>query len=81
MDAKCQEYGVVAHGLQYSFADGASPNRSKPVDENGLGNHGTNAAQAQKPGERSDDMNEKDEDMTHHSIVARPANAGNYCAN
>jgi hypothetical protein len=51
------------------------------LDENGPGDDGTNAARAQKPGGRSDDMNEQDEEMAHRSIVARTANAGNYAAN
>jgi len=34
-----------------------------------------------KPGERSDDVNEKHAEMAHRSIVARAANAGNYRAN
>jgi hypothetical protein len=48
------------------------------LDENGLGDHGTEAARAKKPGDRNDDMKEKHDEMAHHSIVARTANAGNY---
>jgi hypothetical protein len=51
------------------------------LDENGFGDHGTEAARAQKPGDRSEDMNEKHDEMAHHSIVARTANAGNYGEN
>ena len=51
------------------------------LDENGLRDHGTDAARAQKPGDRSEDMNEKHEEMAHRSIVARTANAGNWGAN
>ena len=50
------------------------------LDENGLGDHGTEAARAKKPGDRNDDMKEKHDEMAHHSIVARTANAGNYGA-
>ena len=50
-------------------------------DENGFGDHGTDAARARESGERSDDMNEKDDEMAHCSILARTANAGNYGAN
>ena len=46
------------------------------LDENGLGDHATEAARAKKPGDRSDDMKEKHDEMAHHSIVARTANAG-----
>jgi hypothetical protein len=50
------------------------------LDENGLGDHGTEAARAEKPGDCNDDMNEKHDEMAHHSIVERTANAGNYGA-
>ena len=50
------------------------------LDENGLGDHGTEAARAKKPADRNDDMKEKHDEMAHHSIVARTANAGNYGA-
>ena len=50
------------------------------LDENGLGDHGTEAARAKKPADRNDDMKEKHDEMAHHSIVARKANAGNYGA-
>jgi hypothetical protein len=51
------------------------------LDENGFRDHGTDAAWAQKPGNRGEDMNEKHEEMAHRSIVARTANARNYAAN
>jgi len=50
------------------------------LDENGLGDHGTEAARAKKPADRNDDMKEKHDEMAHHSIVARTAYAGNYGA-
>jgi hypothetical protein len=50
-------------------------------DEDGFRDHGADAARAQKPGNRSEDMNEKHEEMAHHGIVARTANAGNYGEN
>ena len=50
------------------------------LDENGPGDHGTEAARAKKPADCNDDMKEKHDEMAHHSIVARTANAGNYGA-
>jgi len=39
------------------------------LDQNGFGHHGTDAARAQKPGDRSKDMNEKREEMAHRRIL------------
>lgn len=41
-------------------------------DENGLGDDGTDAAGTQEPGEGGDDMDEKDENVAHVGIVAKP---------
>ena len=43
------------------------------VDENGLGDGRMDSALAQEPGERSHDMNEKDDEITHPTILARTA--------
>jgi hypothetical protein len=42
-------------------------------DENGLGDDRTDAARTQEAGERSDDMDEKNEEIGHLSILARTA--------
>ena len=44
------------------------------VDENGLGDERTDSALTQEPGERSDDMNEEDDEIAHPTILARTAN-------
>lgn len=41
-------------------------------DENGLGDHRTQAAGPQQPGEGGDDMDEKDEEMAHLRSIAKP---------
>jgi len=46
-------------------------------DENGLGDDRTDAARPQEPGERSDDMNEKDDEIAHLIILPRTANLQN----
>jgi hypothetical protein len=51
------------------------------LDQDGFRDHGTDAARAQKPGTRSEGMNEKQEEMAHRSIVAGAANSGNYAEN
>ena len=48
------------------------------LDEDGFRDHGTDTARTQEPGNRSEGMNKKHEEMAHRSIVARGANAGNY---
>jgi len=47
------------------------------LDENGLSDDRTNAARTQEPGKRSDDMNEKDDEIAHLSILARTATPRN----
>ena len=42
-------------------------------DENGLSDDRTDSARTHEPGERSDDMNEKDDEIAHLSILARTA--------
>jgi hypothetical protein len=41
-------------------------------DENGLGDHGTDAARTQEPGKRGDDMDEKDDEIAHFIIITKP---------
>jgi hypothetical protein len=43
--------------------------------ENGLGDYGTDAARTQKPGKSSDDVDEKDDEIAHLSILTNPGNA------
>ena len=47
------------------------------VDENELGDERTDSALTQEPGERSDDMNEKDDEIAHPTILARTASSRN----
>ena len=49
------------------------------LDENGLGDQKTDADRTQESGERSDDMDEKDHEIAHLSILARTTNPRN-CA-
>jgi len=42
------------------------------LKENGLGDDGTDAAGPQKPGEGGNDMDEKDENIAHVGIIAKP---------
>jgi hypothetical protein len=48
------------------------------LEENGFGDHGTNAARTDEPGNRNESMNKEHKEMAHRSIVARSANSGNY---
>jgi hypothetical protein len=41
-------------------------------DENGLGDHGTDAAGPKEPGECGDGMDEKDEEIAQLRIIAKP---------
>jgi hypothetical protein len=50
------------------------------LEENGLSDDRTNAARTQEAGERSDDMNEKDDEIVHLTILARTANLQELCA-
>ena len=43
------------------------------VDENELGDERTDSALTQEPGERSDDMDEKNDEIVHPTILARTA--------
>ena len=45
-------------------------------DKSGLGNHRAEAARTQKAGESSNDMDEKDGDIAHLVIIAKPGIAG-----
>jgi len=51
------------------------------LDENGLRDHGADAARAHKSGKGGDDMDEKNDEIAHRSIVARSANTRNCGAN
>ena len=52
-------------------------NQELLLDENGLGDHRTDAARTQESGERSDDMDEKEDEIAHLSILApSPRNGG-----
>jgi hypothetical protein len=50
-------------------------------DENGFGDHRTNSARTAESKKRNDNMDEKDNEIVHLSIVARTAKARNYGAN
>jgi len=41
-------------------------------DENGLGEHRTDAARTQESGKSSDDMDEKDDEIGHILIITKP---------
>ncbi|MCG3774782.1 MAG: hypothetical protein JW395_1607 [Nitrospira sp.] len=43
------------------------------LNENGLGDHGTNAARPQEPTKSSQHMDKKDDKIAHPSILAKPA--------
>jgi hypothetical protein len=47
-------------------------------DENGFRDHGTEDVRAQKPGDRTEHMNETHDEIAHYGIAARTASAGNY---
>jgi hypothetical protein len=42
------------------------------LDENCLGDNGTDAARTQESGKSSDDMDEKDDGIAHLLIIAKP---------
>jgi hypothetical protein len=50
------------------------------LDENGLSDDRTNATWTQESDERRDDMNEKDDEIAHLTILARTANPQELCA-
>ena len=51
------------------------------LDENGLGDHGTDPARTQESRKRNDNMDEKDDQIAHLSIVARTGNAVDWSKN
>jgi len=51
------------------------------LDKNGLGDHRTDAARTPESGKRSEDMDEKDDEIAHLSILARTANLRNCAVN
>ena len=51
------------------------------LDENGLGDHRTDAARTQESGKSSEGMNEKDDELAHLSILARTANPRDCAVN
>ncbi len=52
---------------------GRIPDDGLLATDNGLGDERTNPARTQESGERSDDMNEKDDEIAHLSILTRTA--------
>jgi hypothetical protein len=44
-------------------------------DENGLGDHGSDSSRSAESEKRDDDMNKKDDEITHLGIVTKIANA------
>ena len=51
------------------------------LDENRLGNYGTDAARIQESGMGSDDMDEKDDEIAHLLIVTNPGIAWGCATN
>jgi len=51
------------------------------LDENGLGDYGTDAARTQESGKSSDDMDEKDGEIAHLLIVTKPGIAWGCATN
>jgi hypothetical protein len=51
------------------------------LNENGLGDHRTNSTRTAESRKCNDNMDEKDNEIAHLSIVARTAKARNYGAN
>jgi len=49
------------------------------LDENGLGDHRTDAARTQESGKSSDSMNEKDDEFAHLSILAKNGEPQGLC--
>ena len=47
------------------------------LDKNGLGDHRANATRTQEPGKSSHDMDNKDNEIAHLSILARTAKPRN----
>jgi hypothetical protein len=42
------------------------------LEENGLGDYGTDAARTQEPNKSSEDMKEEDDKITHFMILTNP---------
>ena len=51
------------------------------LDKNGLGDHRTDAARTPESGKSSEDMDEKDDEIAHPSILSRTANPRNCDVN
>ena len=51
------------------------------LNENGLGDHRTDAARPQESGNRSNDVDEKDDEIAHFTMLARTANPRNCKVN
>jgi hypothetical protein len=60
---------------------GSIQDQELPLDENGFRDHGADAARAHKSGKGGDDMDEKNEEIAHHSTVAGSADTRNCAAN
>jgi hypothetical protein len=50
-------------------------------NENGLGNHGTDAARTRKSGDGGEEMDEKDQEIAHFRMVARNRKLAEFRAN
>jgi hypothetical protein len=50
------------------------------LDKDGLGDHRTDAARTPESGKSSHDMDEKDDEIAHLSILARTAKPWNYAS-
>jgi hypothetical protein len=50
-------------------------------DEDGLGNHGTDAARSEQAGQRSNEVDEKNDQIVHRRIVAGNPKLPEFWAN
>ena len=51
---------------------GSIQDQELPLDENGLCDHGADATRTHESGISGDDMDEKDDEITHFLIIAKP---------
>ena len=68
-------------GLCHELAIRHAQDQQLLFDKNGLGDNRAEAARAQKSGESSDDMDEKDDEIAHLSILANTAKPTNCAVN
>jgi len=59
----------------------AIEDRELLLNENGLGDHRTHAARTPKSGNRSQDVDEKNDEIAHHRMLARAVKPSNYAVN